>query len=129
MSDVPPRLDETARGFGQFGLVVAIVLATLPFLLLTIAIPPWREVDCQRRQTLYWSERKVIRKARFAGFDSLFSASKWTSTKNPPQPNSDTLFESHEFEIHRPLLVGEWLLLTGLAATAWYRLSRRVFPR
>jgi hypothetical protein len=38
------------------------------------------------------------------------------------------LFESHEFEIHRPVLAVEWLLLVGLAGTAWYRLEQRVFP-
>jgi hypothetical protein len=128
MSQSPSRSDTVGRGFGHLGLAVTVVLALLPFLLLTIAFPPWREVECQRRQTLYWSERIAIRKTSFAGFDWLFSGPKWTTTKNPPNPSSEMLFESHEFEVHRPVLAVEWLLLVGVAGTAWYRVAQRVFP-
>jgi hypothetical protein len=122
------RSDTVGRGFGHLGLAVTLMLTSLPCLLLTIALPPWREVECQRRQTLYWSERVAVRKASFAGFDWLLSGSKWTTTRNPPNPSSDSLFESHEFEIHRPVLAVEWLLLVTLAGTVWYKISRRVFP-
>ena len=128
MSQSPSRSDTVGRGLGHLGLAVTVVLALLPFVLLTIAFPPWREVECQRRQTLYWSERVAIRKTSFAGFDWLFSGPKWTTTKNPPHPSSEMLFESHEFEIDRPVLAVEWLLLVGAAGTAWYRLAQRVFP-
>jgi hypothetical protein len=128
MSPSPRHSDAAGRGFGHLGLAVTVILATLPFLVLTIAFPPWREVECQRRQILYWSERVAIRKSAFAGFDWVFSAAKWTTTKNPPNPSSESLFESHEFEIHRTVLAIEWLLLVGLAGTGWYRLGRRAFP-
>lgn len=128
MSPSTNRSDAVSRGFGHLGLALTVVLATLPCLLLTIAWPPWREVECQRRQTLYWSERVAVRKASFAGFDWILSASKWTSTKNPPHPSSEMLFESREFEIHKPVLAVEWLLLVTIAGTVWYQLAQRVFP-
>jgi len=128
MTHSTTRSDAVGRGFGHLGLAVTLMLAALPCLLLTIAFPPWREVESQRRQILYWSERVAVRKASFAGFDWLLSKAKWTTTKRPPNPSSDTLFESHEFEIHKPVLAVEWMLLSTLVGIAWYQISRRIFP-
>ncbi len=116
------------RALSQFGLAVLISAAAISLFAVTIAVPPWQEVQCQRRQTLYWSERTAIRSRSFAGFDSLRSPEKWASVKNPPNPNSDSHFESTEFQIFWPALVGEWLVVGVISVAAFCTLSRRWIP-
>ena len=112
---------------GHFGLAVLIFLISLPVLALTILVPPWLEVHCQRRQVLYWSERKKTYETSFAGFDFILASQKWSSVKTPPNPNSETLFDSREFDVFWPLLITEWVAIIGTAGACYYKLSRRVF--
>lgn len=116
------------RALSQFGLAVLVSVGAIALFAGTVAVPPWQEVQCQRRQTLYWSERTAIRSRSFAGFDSLLTPEKWSSVKTPPNSNSGELFESTEFQIFWPALVGEWLVIGAVAVTVFSSLSRRWIP-
>ena len=120
-------MSPTGRALGHFGLAVLVALMALPLLAVTALVPPWIEVHCQRRQILYWSERTKLHATSFAGFDFLFSGQKWSSTKVPPNPPSDTYFDSKEFSVHRGLLATEWGAIVVAAAIAYYKLARRAF--
>jgi len=100
---------------------------SLPVFVLTIFVPPWLEVHCQRRQILYWSERVKVHDRSFAGFDYLLASQKWSHTTTPPNPSSDTYFESREFTLWWPLLIAEWMMVLVAAGACYFRLSRRVF--
>jgi hypothetical protein len=112
---------------GRFGLATVLCLAMFFPISLTAFYPPWSKVDCKRRQTLYWSERTEIHSTSFAGFDFLFSKEKWHREQTPPNPGSDTYFESIEYQITYPVLFIEWLILLGIGIFAYIRLSKRIF--
>lgn len=120
-------LSQPGRLLGQFGLAVIIGLVSLPVITLTVLFPPWLEVHCQRRQILYWSQRVSIHETSYAGFDYLLSGDKWATTKTPPNPSSETLFEAKEFDVYWLLLAGEWVAVLAVAATFYMKLSLRVF--
>ena len=112
---------------GVFGLTVIQGALIVACLALTILVPPWSEIHCQRRQTLYWSERIEVRNSSFAGFDFLFSGEKWTMIKTPPNPSSEMKFESKEYGLCWPLLVCEWAVVLTVGGVSYYRLTRRIF--
>ena len=118
---------QPSRVLGQFGLAVLIVLISLPVFALSILVPPWLEVHCQRRQVLYWSERVKTYERSFTGFDFILASQKWSSIKTPPNPPSDTFFDSREFDVFWPLLIAEWVAIIGAGGACYYQLSRRVF--
>jgi len=120
-------LSQPGRLFAQFGLAVIIGLVSLPVIILTVLFPPWLEIHCQRRQILYWSERVKIHEKSYAGFDYFSSREKWATTKTPPNPSSDTLFESTEFDVCWPLLACEWVAVVAVAGAFYITLSRRFF--
>jgi len=113
--------------FGRFGMAMIIFLISLPVFVLTILVPPWLEVHCQRRQILYWSERVQTYETSFAGFDFILASQKWVSVKTPPNPASDTLFDSREFAVFWPLLIAEWVAIIVSCVVSYVGLSRRVF--
>ena len=112
---------------GRFGLATVLGLAMLFPIGLTVLYPPWTKIFCQRRQILYWSEQTEIHSSSFAGFDFLFSKEKWHREQTPPNPSSDTHFESIEYQITYPVLFIEWLILFGIGIFAYIRLSKRIF--
>lgn len=112
---------------GRFGLATMLGFATLIPLVLTLLVPPWSKVDCQRRQTLYWSERREIHSIHFAGFDFLFAKEKWSREQTPPHPSSDTFFRSIEYQISYPVLLVEWTIVIAIGIFAYVRLARRIF--
>lgn len=118
----------SAVSLGRFGLGVLVFLATLLPLGLTLAFPPWDQLECQRRQILYWSEISTVEDRSFAGFDFLFSREKWSRVQNPPSPSSDTYFQSREYAINWFVLIMEWIAVFAIAIVGYVKVSRRIFP-
>ncbi|MFO0925083.1 MAG: hypothetical protein U0905_21665 [Pirellulales bacterium] len=110
-------------------MAVATGGVALLVVLMTALLPPWTAVHCQRQQVLYSSRRVQVYETSFAGFDWILSGSKWTIKKDPPNPASEMKFDSHEFEVNRWMLVGEWLLVAVLAGVCYFRWTRRLFSR
>lgn len=129
-NNLPPvAAPNTAASFlGRFGLATVICLALCLPLGLTLLYPPWSKVDCQRRQTLYWSERREIYSTHFAGFDFVFAKEKWSREQTPPHPSSDTFFKSIEYQISYPVLFIEWVFIAGIGIFTYVRLAQRILP-
>jgi hypothetical protein len=118
--------NSTAAGcFSQIGLLAVVAFGTLSILALTVILPPWVKVDCQRRQILYWSEQVKVHKRTFAGYDLLFADPKWQRI-GPANPASDTYFDVTEYQVFWPLLVGEWIVVLMGGGVLFFVVSRRL---
>lgn len=103
------------------GSVVLIGLLSALLISLTVLFPPWLEVHCERRQVLFVSHRVKVHETSFAGFDYIFAKSKWEILL--PKHGSGEHFESVEFDLYWPLLVGEWVAVIAVAGICYIALS------
>src|SRR5687768_8875104 len=94
----------------HIGLFTIIGLGTLPIFALTLVVPPWVKVDCQRRQIIFTSMQTRVYKKSFAGFDYVFSSDKWERI-GPKNRKPGTYFDCTEYHVHWWVLVGEWFTL------------------
>src|SRR5262249_35784642 len=120
-----PHVSKQSQANGclsQIGLLSVLGCGTVLVVILTLLFPPWVKVKCQRQELLYFSTRAKVYDRTFAGFDFIFSGQKWTRT---PDPNvSGQLFDSTEYDIYWPVLIGEWLVVV-VGAGIWFIKSSR----
>jgi hypothetical protein len=110
----------------QIGLATLVTCGTLLILSLTVLLPPWVKVKCQRQELLYFSRHVKDYERTFVGYDFLFADRKWETVGPPTAPASGQTFDVTEYRIFWPVLVGEWLVSCLAAGSLFVVLSRRL---
>lgn len=131
MNEITEKNAKSLQILGRFGLATIVSLAALAVGFLCLLFPPWLAVDCERTRNKIGvpaSRRVEVHDQAFAGFDFVFERAKWTKTTDPiNMPGLGSRFRSSEFEIFWALLVCEWVVVTMIAATCYWRVSRGLF--
>jgi hypothetical protein len=125
----PPRTNSaSASGFLSYiGLATLITGGTLLIAFLTVLLPPWVKVKCQRQALLFGFSNHVKDYERtFVGYHFLLGSSKWQTVGPPTARLAGQTFDVTEYRIFWPVLIGEWLLLSLAAGYLFVVLSRRL---
>jgi hypothetical protein len=119
-------LSRVSGWLSQIGLATLVTCGTLLILALTVSLPPWVKVKCQRQELLYFSQHVKDYERSFAGYDFLFAGPKWESQGPPIATTPGQTFDVTEYRIFWPVLFGEWVVICLAAVSLFVVLSRRL---
>jgi hypothetical protein len=108
------------------GLATLISCGILLLVSLTVLLPPWVKVKCQRRQSLYWSEHVKDYEQTFVGYDFLLAGPKWETLEAAHSKTPGQYFDVMEYRIFWPGLFIEWTVIAFSAFYLFFVLSRRL---
>jgi hypothetical protein len=94
-------------------------------LFLTMLLPPWVKVRCQRKELLYFTLHVKDYERAFAGYDFLFAGAKWEAQEPPMLTTPGETFDVTEYRIFWPALLAEWVAICLAAVCLIVVLSRR----
>ncbi len=113
------------KSLSAIGLAVLTLLAMGPFFIGTLVFPPWLEMDVLRQRVLITTRLIEVKSSKFVGFDYVFSNEKWHADRTPDSMVSGATFRSHEFAIHKPILIFEWMGILTIGILGYLFLYRK----
>jgi hypothetical protein len=118
-------LSRVSRRLRQIGLATLVTRGTCLMLFLTLLLPPWVKVRCQRKELLYFTLHVKDYERAFAGYDFLFAGAKWEAQEPPRLTTPGDTFDVTEFRIFWSVLLAEWVVICFAAVCLIVVLSGR----
>jgi hypothetical protein len=112
----------------QIGLTALFACGTLLVFSLTVFLPPWAKVKCERTEPgiLRPSHVRMVYERTFVGYDFLLLKAKQETLERSTQPRWDGYSDVTEYQVFKPLLIAEWVIILLTAGCVYVVLTRRL---